>query len=97
MSSARIELSRPHALEIGEIKRRLEVLRTKFAEGPGRCLSSWTGNTLKVAGAGFKGTIEIGVDRVELAVELGLFVAPLRAMIEAELAHELDLLVARDF
>jgi putative polyhydroxyalkanoate system protein len=97
VSSARIELSRPHALEIPELKRRLEVLRGKFAEGPGRCLTTWTGDVLKVAGAGFRGTITVGVDRVELDVTLGLFVAPLRSMIEAELAHELDLLVARDF
>ena len=47
--------------------------------------------------AGFKGTIELGVDRVDLAVQLGLFVAPLRLMVEAELAHDLDQLVARDF
>lgn len=55
-------------------------------------MSAWTR-----AGAGFKGTIEVGVDRVERDVTLGMFVAPLRSMIEAELAHELDLLVARDF
>ena len=97
MSTAKIELSRPHVLEILDLKRRLETLRGKFAESPARCLTSWTGNTLKVAGAGFRGTIELGLDRVDLAVQLGLFVAPLRTMVEAELAHELDQLVARDF
>lgn len=66
--------------------------RERASEGADHAVRPGTGGA-----AGFKGTIELGVDRVDLAVQLGLFVAPLRLMVEAELAHDLDQLVARDF
>lgn len=94
--STTISISRVHALTIDEIKARLEGLRQKFAEGPTSFTTSWHGNILKIAGAGFRGWIEVGVDRVDLEAQLGLLLIPLRASIETQLAAELDQLVLRE-
>ncbi len=94
--SATIELSRHHALPIELLRQRLESLREKFAEGPTSFVTIWSGNELKISGAGFRGTIELGVDRVELSATISGFVMLLKVSIETQLAAELDQLVLRE-
>ena len=43
------------ALPIELLRQRPEALREKFAEGPTSFVTIWSGNQLKVSGAGFKG------------------------------------------
>lgn len=93
--TARIEISRLHALDREELRARVELLRTRF-NGLFRCVTTWSGDVLKIAGSGFKGTLELGVDRVELEAVLGMLVIPLRPQIEQALERELDVLVARE-
>lgn len=94
--SATIELQRHHALPIELLRQRLESLREKFSEGPMSFVTIWSGNTLKIAGAGFKGEIEIGVDRVDLTATISGLVMVLKASIETQLALEMDQLVVKN-
>jgi putative polyhydroxyalkanoate system protein len=93
--TAKIELTKIHALDREELRQRVEQLRAVF-QGMMRCVTSWDKDTLRIAGSGFKGTVELGVDRVELGATLGMLLIPMRAQIEQALERELDALVARE-
>lgn len=85
-----------HALPIELLRQRLEGLRAKFAAGPVSFVTMWVGNALRISGAGFNGSIELAVDRVELLAKISGLVMVLKGSIEAQLAEELDQLVLRE-
>ena len=90
----KINLSRNHSLEPAVIKERLSKLGDKLQEKY-QAKTSWTDdNTLKVKGTGVDGKLVISASKVDVNLDIGFMLSPLKGKIEESLGKELDKLTA---
>ena len=86
---ANIHIERTHNLGLESARTQVE----KLAEGLEDQLQidyEWDGNRLVFKRFGASGTIEVGADRVELDIELGMALALLKDTIEENINSRLD-------
>ena len=90
----KINLSRNHSLEPAVIKERLSKLGDKMQEKY-QAKTTWADdNTLKVKGTGVEGKLVISPGKVDVNIDIGFMLTPLKGKIEETLAKELDKLTA---
>ena len=92
----KINLSRNHSLPAAVIKQRLTDLGSKLQEKY-QAKTSWADDkTLNVKGPGVDGKLVIGGDKVDVNLDLGFMLSPLKGKIEETLGRELDKLTKAD-
>ena len=80
---------RHHSLGLAKAKRLAETLAHKLQNDFGGTYT-WEDNTLHFQRTGVSGSAEVTKDSVQIRVELGLLLRPLRARIEREIRAGLD-------
>ncbi len=92
----KINLSRNHSLPPAVIKQRISDLGSKLQEKY-QAKTSWVDDkTLTVKGTGVEGKLVIGGDKVDVNLDLGFMLTPLKGKIEETLSRELDKLTKPD-
>ena len=92
----KINLSRNHSLPPAVIKQRISDLGSKLQEKY-QAKTSWVDDkTLNVKGPGVDGKLVIGGDKVDVNLDLGFMLSPLKGKIEETLGRELDKLTKAD-
>lgn len=92
----KINLSRNHSLPADVIKQRLTELGSKMQEKY-QAKTSWSDDkTLNVKGPGVEGKLVIGGDKVDVNLDLGFMLSPLKGKIEETLGRELEKLTKPD-
>ncbi len=92
----KINLSRNHSLPPAVIKQRISDLGSKLQEKY-QAKTSWADDkTLNVKGPGVDGKLVIGGDKVDVNLDLGFMLSPLKGKIEETLGRELDKLTKAD-
>ena len=84
-----IHIKRRHRLPPGELRERVEHiaqdLRSKLNAD-----YAWKGDSLQFKRAGVSGSIDIAEDAIELNIELGLLLSPMKGKIEETINKNLD-------
>ncbi|MCY1056285.1 MULTISPECIES: polyhydroxyalkanoic acid system family protein [Nannocystis] len=92
----KINLSRNHSLEPAVIKDRISKLGDKLQEKY-QAKTSWADDrTLNVKGTGVEGKLVISANKVDVNLDLGFMLTPLKGKIEETLGKELEKLTAGD-
>ncbi|WAS93221.1 polyhydroxyalkanoic acid system family protein [Nannocystis punicea] len=90
----KINLSRNHSLEPAVIKERISTLGAKLQEKY-QAKTSWADDrTLNVKGTGVEGKLVISDNKVDVNLDLGFMLTPLKGKIEETLGKELEKLTA---
>lgn len=90
----KINLSRNHSLEPAVIKDRISKLGDKLQEKY-QAKTSWADDrTLNVKGTGVEGKLVISANKVDVNLDLGFMLTPLKGKIEETLGKELEKLTA---
>jgi putative polyhydroxyalkanoate system protein len=90
----KINLSRNHSLEPAVIKDRISKLGDKLQEKY-QAKTSWADDrTLNVKGTGVEGKLVISANKVDVNLDLGFMLTPLKGKIEETLGKELDKLTS---
>lgn len=90
----KINLSRNHSLEPAVIKDRISKLGDKLQEKY-QAKTSWADDrTLNVKGTGVEGKLVISPNKVDVNLDLGFMLTPLKGKIEETLGKELEKLTA---
>jgi putative polyhydroxyalkanoate system protein len=84
-----IVIGRRHDLGVAKAKRLAETLARKLRDEFGGTYT-WNGNELRFQRTGASGSVTVTKDSVQVRVELGLLLTPLRARIEREIGASLD-------
>jgi putative polyhydroxyalkanoate system protein len=84
-----IVIGRRHDLGVAKAKRLAETLARKLQDEFGGTYT-WKGNELRFQRPGASGSVKVTKDSVQVRVELGLLLTPLRARIEREIGAGLD-------
>lgn len=85
----RIDIRRPHQLSIAEARAVVDKVAARMREKFGM-EGKWQGDSLVFSRAGANGMITVGDDAIQVVVELGMMLSPLRGMIEQEIRRKLD-------
>ena len=87
----KIEVSQSHALELAEVKTRMEGVQAELTEKHGLAFS-WEGDRLlRVSGKGVKGNIRIEDSLVRVDLDLSMLLTPFKGKIESRLREQLRL------
>jgi putative polyhydroxyalkanoate system protein len=89
---ASISIQRPHQLSLSEAKGRV----TQLAESLEKDLDAkwhWQGDELRFERTGASGTVRVGSGQVDVVVNLGLLLRPLKEKITARIHERLDSLL----
>lgn len=90
----KINLSRNHSLSPDVIKQRLTDLGSKLQEKY-QAKTSWADDrTLNVKGPGVEGKLTIDTSKVDVALDIGFMLSPLKGKIEEALTKELEKVTA---
>lgn len=84
-----IAIHRPHRLPIAQARAVVDEVAARMHEKFGLA-GGWQGDTLLFSRPGVNGSIALTVDAVDVRAELGLLLAPLKGMVEAEIRRKLD-------
>lgn len=84
-----IDIRRHHNLGLAKAKRLARTLARRLQNEFGGTYT-WDGDTLRFQRTGVSGSATVAKDSVQIRVELGLLLRPLRARIERELRAGLD-------
>ena len=90
---SQIVVRRQHRLGVPEARRLAETMASRLQRRHGGTFG-WTGNRLSFSRRGASGHVAIADDSVEVLVDLGLLLRPLRGRIEREVQTFLDELEA---
>lgn len=90
----KINLSRNHSLEPAVIKDRIAKLGDKLQEKYSAKTSWVDDRTLNVKGTGVEGKLVISDNKVDVNLDLGFMLSPLKGKIEETLGKELEKLTA---
>jgi putative polyhydroxyalkanoate system protein len=90
----KINLSRNHSLEPSVIKDRITKLGDKLQEKYSAKTSWADDRTLNVKGTGVEGKLVISDNKVDVNLDLGFMLSPLKGKIEETLGKELEKLTA---
>jgi putative polyhydroxyalkanoate system protein len=85
----RIDIRRPHQLSIAEARVVVDKVAARMREKFGM-EGKWQGDSLEFSRSGANGTITVGENSIQVVVELGMMLSPLRGMIEQEIRRKLD-------
>ena len=86
---AHIEVTQSHALELAEVKTRMESVQAELTEKYGLAFK-WESDTLvKVSGKGVKGTITCDTSKVDVKLDLSLLLRPMKGKIDSKLREAL--------
>ncbi|WP_158884866.1 polyhydroxyalkanoic acid system family protein [Rhodanobacter sp. L36] len=85
----KIDIRRPHLLSIAEARAVVDKVAERMREKFGMD-GKWQGDTLEFSRSGAKGSIHVGEDAIQVVVELGMMLSPLKGMIEQEIRRKLD-------
>jgi putative polyhydroxyalkanoate system protein len=85
----RIDIRRPHQLSIAEARAVVDKVAARMREKFGMD-GKWQGDSLEFSRSGASGSIHVGEHAIQVVVELGMMLSPLRGMIEQEIRHKLD-------
>ena len=89
----KISISRNHSLSPAVIKQRISDLATKLQDKY-QAKTSWDGDkSLNVKGPGVEGKLHIHDTKVDVNLDLGFLLSPMKGKIEEALTHELDKVV----
>lgn len=86
---ADINITRSHSLGIAEGRAAVERVAGQLEDELG-VTYQWTDNTLHFDGEGADGFIEVHEERVEVEIDLPLFLQPLRSRVKSEAEGYLD-------
>lgn len=86
---ADVEITRSHSLGLDEAGAAVERVAGKLENELG-VTYHWTGNTLHFDGEGAEGFIEVSAESIEVAIDLPLFLQPLRGRVKSEAEGYLD-------
>ena len=93
---AKIQLTRPHALTLETLRERMREVERKLQTKYG-AQTSWSDDrTLRVSGPGVEGTMVIRVESVDVDIDLGFMLGPLKGKLEEGLARQLERVVCQD-
>jgi putative polyhydroxyalkanoate system protein len=85
----RINIRRPHRLSTAEAHSVVDQVAARMQEKFGM-QGAWQGDVLAFSRSGASGTIAVEPEVIEVTVELGMMLSPLRGMIEQEIRRKLD-------
>ena len=86
----KINISRNHALPPAVLKQRLVDLGEKL-QAKYQAKTSWEGDkTMNVKGPGVEGKLSIGDNKVDVNLDLGFLLSPMKGKIEEALTKELE-------
>lgn len=89
----KISISRPHSLSPAVLKQRLDDLAGKL-QSKYQAKTSWDDDkTLKVKGTGVEGKLLISDNKVDVNLDLGFMLTPMKGKIEEALTSELEKVV----
>lgn len=84
-----IAIHRPHRLPLAQARAVVDDVAARMQEKFGLA-GGWQGDTLHFSRPGLNGQIALSADAVDVHAELGLLLAPLKALVEAEIRRKLD-------
>ncbi|HUW52781.1 MAG TPA: polyhydroxyalkanoic acid system family protein [Rhodanobacter sp.] len=84
-----IDIRRPHQLSIAAAHAVVDRVAARMQEKFGMD-GQWHGDTLRFSRPGASGTIAIDSDTIQVNVQLGMMLTPLKGMIEQEIRRKLD-------
>lgn len=84
-----IAIHRPHRLPLARARAVVDDVAAHMHEKFGLA-GGWQGDTLHFSRPGVSGSIALSADAVDVRAELGLLLAPLKGMVEAEIRRKLD-------
>ncbi|OZC02207.1 polyhydroxyalkanoic acid system family protein [Rubricoccus marinus] len=84
-----IDLTRPHTLGRDGARRAADAVAARLKDEY-RIRSEWSGDQLRVRGAGVKGELAVGEHDVRVTASLGLLARPFRNQLHREIERELD-------
>jgi len=76
-----IHITRPHKLSHDQVRAHVETLAGKLQQQLDASYH-WEGDILRFSRSGASGRIEVGPDRVVVAVKLGMLLSPFRSRVE---------------
>jgi putative polyhydroxyalkanoate system protein len=85
----KIDIRRPHQLSRDEARAVVDKVAARMREKFG-IEGHWQGDTLSFSRSGASGSIAVADDAIQVKVELGMMLSPLRGMIEQEIHRKLD-------
>ena len=85
-----IDLTRHHSLGSEGARRAADAVAARLRDEY-RVRSEWSGDRLRVRGAGIKGELTVGERDVRVTASLGLLARPFRNQLHQEIERELDL------
>ncbi|MDE3073681.1 MAG: polyhydroxyalkanoic acid system family protein [Pseudomonadota bacterium] len=84
-----IDIRRPHQLSTAAARAVVERVAARMQEKFGMA-GQWHGDTLRFSRPGASGTIAVHGDAIQVQVQLGMLLTPLKGMIEQEIRRKLD-------
>lgn len=92
----KISISRNHSLSTTVIKQRLVDLGEKL-QAKYQAKTSWQGdNTMNVKGPGVEGKLTLSEGKVDVNLDLGFLLSPMKGKIEEALTKELEKVTSPD-
>jgi putative polyhydroxyalkanoate system protein len=85
----KIDIRRPHQLSIPQARAVVDKVAARMHEKFGM-EGHWQGDTLRFSRPGVTGTITVVSDAIQVNVELGMMLAPLKGVVEQEIRRKLD-------
>ncbi len=92
---ANIHIKRQHHLAHDEARKRVEEIAMDLKKKLNADYA-WKGDSLQFKRSGASGSIELGVDSIELNVKLGMMLAPMKGKIESAIREKLDLALQKN-
>lgn len=86
---ANIHIKREHNLGQAEARERVDKIASTLQKKL-EATMSWKGNTLNFKRSGANGSLKVGENHLDCNVKLGMFLTPLKSMIESALIEEID-------
>jgi putative polyhydroxyalkanoate system protein len=85
----RIDIRRPHQLSLAEARTVVEQVAARMHDKFGTS-GEWQGDTLRFSRSGVNGSIAVADRSIDVVVDLGLMLSPMKGMIEQEIRRKLD-------
>ena len=86
---AKIDIRRANKLPIPQARAAVDLVAARMRDKLG-VEGQWHGDTLQFSRPGVSGTIAVSTDAIQVHVELGLMLSPLKGMVEQEIRAKLD-------
>lgn len=85
----KIAIHRPHQLSLSEARAVVDQVALRMREKFGM-QGQWQGDALSFSRPGVSGTIAVASEAIQVNVELGMMLAPLKGLVEQEIRRKLD-------